>query len=282
LCHLLIGSLLVVAPAAEDSLSDAQLAAWAGAAYRDGLQAQNKPIQARKAFARAATFFGLLRRRGIDNPALERNIGQSYLLAGDLPRAILAFRRGLGFAPDDPDLQTLLENARDRVVYTTAGDFGRPPVDNWPPWIPHLSPASRLLLVLTLYSLAGIALTRWWMTRQGWLMTVFTSLFSGAVFMGIWLFSDERQRRWEEDHPLVVIASDRVMLHKGDSAAYPWYNAAGGDWQEGGGIIPADAPALNRGVEARLRFDKGAWVQIELTGGEIGWVRRGEVVIDSD
>src|SRR5262249_17000404 len=113
-------------------------------------------------------------------------------------------------------------------------------------------------------------------------LTVAVSTLATAVFVGIWLFQDERQRAWENDHPLVVVAADRVVLHKGNGAAYPWYDAANGTWEKSSGPRPAERAALNRGVEARLRFDKGDWVQIELTGGEIGWVRRSEVLIDAD
>jgi hypothetical protein len=278
----LIAYLLAASPGLPEHCSDQQLAEQAAVAYRHGLQTQANAFQSRQAFARAAQLYDLLRRRGIDNPALERNLGQAHLLAGDLPHAIVAFRRGLAIDPNDFDLADLLEAARDRVIYTTTGPFGRPPADDWPPWLPRPGPRTLLWWLLILHTLACIALTRWWMTRQSWLMTLASSLFSSAVFVGVCLYLDERQRQSDQTHPVVVIAADRVMLHKGNGARYPWYDASAGAWQEGSGTIPPDAPALNRGVEARLRFDKGDWVQIELTGGEIGWVRRGEVVIDCD
>jgi hypothetical protein len=36
----------------------------------------------------------------------------------------------------------------------------------------------------------------------------------------------------------------------------------------------------NRGVEARLLFARGDWLQIELAGGEVGWVPRRLVLVD--
>jgi uncharacterized protein YgiM (DUF1202 family) len=62
----------------------------------------------------------------------------------------------------------------------------------------------------------------------------------------------------------VVIAEDGVLLRKGNSTAYPRRH---------------ETP-VNRGVEARLLFERGDWVQVELSGGETGWVPRGYVRID--
>jgi hypothetical protein len=62
--------------------------------------------------------------------------------------------------------------------------------------------------------------------------------------------------RAEGQHPLVVIADDGVLLRKGNGEAYP---------------RRYDTP-LNRGVEARLLYARGDWLQIELTSGEVGWV----------
>jgi hypothetical protein len=58
--------------------------------------------------------------------------------------------------------------------------------------------------------------------------------------------------------PLVVVAEDGVLLRRGDGLAYP----------------PRYDTPLPRGAEARLRRERGTWLQIELSGGEIGWVPR--------
>ena len=99
---------------------------------------------------------------------------------------------------------------------------------------------------------------------------------------------EDARLRADERHPLVVIAQDGVLLRKGNGEAYP---------------RRYDTP-VNRGVEARLVEERegfpatrgavglalGAptgvvaehqgWVQIELAGGEVGWVPRRFVLID--
>jgi hypothetical protein len=47
-----------------------------------------------------------------------------------------------------------------------------------------------------------------------------------------------------------------------------------------GDSIPPPATPLFSGVEARLRFEKGDWLQIELASGEIGWIRCKDALID--
>jgi uncharacterized protein YgiM (DUF1202 family) len=66
--------------------------------------------------------------------------------------------------------------------------------------------------------------------------------------------------------PAVVIAQDGVLLRRGDSPSYP----------------PRYEKPLNRGVEGSLLAARGNWVQIELSGGEAGWVLRDNVLVDED
>ncbi len=62
----------------------------------------------------------------------------------------------------------------------------------------------------------------------------------------------------------MVIAADGVLLRRGDGLAY----------------MPRYDTPVNRGVEARLLFARGDWLQIELAAGEVGWVPRRLVLLD--
>jgi hypothetical protein len=278
---LLTGCLLAAGPARAAPLPDAKVLAQAETAYRKGLELYGISLKARTYFTRAAAHYEELRRRGVQGPLLYTNLGQSYLLAGDLPRAILSYRRGLRLAPQDRTLQGRLDEARDQVVYPTDGAFARPPVDNWPPWLPYLSTNLRFLLALALYGLACLGFTRWAMTRQGWQFGSAVTAFSVAAFLGVGLALEAHDRAWEKDHPLVVVAAEAVVLHKGDGHNYPCYDAQERAWLEVAGTTPANATPLHRGVEARLRFARGDWLQIELAGGEVGWVPRKAVLLDT-
>lgn len=74
----------------------------------------------------------------------------------------------------------------------------------------------------------------------------------------------QEQHREQTQQSLVVIAEDGVLLRKGNHENFP----------------PRYETPLNRGVEAQLLFERGDWLQIQLGGGEIGWVRRTLVLRD--
>jgi hypothetical protein len=262
-------------------VSDDHVLARARSAYREAMEAPAQSLASHQLFARAAGWLEILRRRGVNNRRLAVNLAQAYLLADDVPNAILASRRGLRLAPADPALRRLLDEARNQVDYPTYGAFAKPPVDDWPPWLPRLSSGTRLVLAFLSYGLACLLFTRWRMVRGGtWLSLVVIAL-GAALFLGGGLIAEQERASWGKAHPLVVVSTDdKVVLHKGNGVRYPCYNATAKIWEEADDGIPPGATPLKPGVEAHVRFDKGDWLQIELTSGEVGWVRRSEVLME--
>lgn len=250
--------------AARPDLSERELLERAESAFAEGVRLRQEADKARPQFSAAASDFDELRRRGIHNALVDRNQGHACLLAGDLPRAILSYQRGLRLAPDDLALRQSLTEARERVVYPASGSLGRPRDDPRPPWLPIPRAEWLLTGAGVCYVLACAALTRWLMVRRVRLLGV--TLFSGMLAMGLaaWLLLRVQDEREREDHPLVVIARDGVLLRRGNGPAFP----------------PRYNPPVNRGVEARRLFERDGWVQIELSAGEIGWVPREAVLAD--
>jgi hypothetical protein len=244
--------------------SDVQILEQAEKAFQEGARLRADARKARPDFQKAARFYDELRQRGMSNPDLFRAQGNAYLLANDLPRAILAYRRGLRLAPADRELQAGLQYAREQVAYAESGGFGRPPLEHRPPWLPHALPQLRLSFAVFLYMLAWIALARWLMTRHGRALSAAGVAILAAAFPAASLALDDWENRREAQQPLVVIAKDGVLLRRGNGVAYP----------------PCSQTPLNRGVEARLLFAKGDWLQIELAGGEVGWVPRASALLD--
>jgi tetratricopeptide (TPR) repeat protein len=245
--------------------SERDLVERAQSAFEEGVRRRQEAEKARPYFREAAGYFEMLHCRGIRNAPLYLNLGHAYLLAGDLPHAILSYRQGLRLAPNDLALRQSLLQARERVIYPASGGLGRPRDDSRPPWLPH--PRSEWLVAgaAVWYTLACVALTRWRMVRRGRLLGLglFTLLLAGAL--AAWLMLRTRDERELDDHPLVVIARDGVLLRRGDSTTFP----------------PRYDMPVNRGVEARQLFARGSWLQIELSGGEIGWVPRDGVLVDT-
>jgi hypothetical protein len=257
-------ALLTLLVAARPSADDTALLAEAEVSFAAGVRRIEQPDEARASFRRAADLYEQLRQRGYASAALFRNQGNACLLASDLPGAILAYRRGLRRVPNDRELQERLAYAREQVSYPQLGAFSRPPVSQRPPWLPRLPVRGTLALAVVAFAAGCVSLTRWRMVRRWLLVSLGLGSLTVAGVLAAALAVQEVQDRAEERHPLVVIAEDGVLLRKGDGEAYP---------------RRYDTP-LHRGVEARLRFTRGDWVQIELSGGEIGWLPRRYLLID--
>jgi uncharacterized protein YgiM (DUF1202 family) len=235
-------------------------------AFAEGVRLRDDADAARPQFRRAADLFEELRRGGFANPALFRDQGNACFLAGDLPGAILAYRRGLRLAPSDATLQRLLGAAREHVVYRQSGTFARPPTVARPPWLPRLSPSAGLLLAWVAYALGWLTVTRWWMVRRPAFLWLALAAFVVTGLLAVAVGLEEVQERDADLRPLVVIAEGGVLLRRGNGEVYP---------------RRYETP-VNRGVEARLLFERGDWLQIELTGGETGWVPRKYALIDRE
>lgn len=258
-----IGSILL-APLAGVVRADADRLVPATDAFRAGMRAGD-PSRAAVSFRKAGDEYETLRQQGAQNRDLFLNQGNAYLLADDLPRAILAYRRGLRLAPGDRELRANLEYARAQVAYPALPRFGRPADAQWPAWLPVPSASFCLWSVLLFYALACVGLTRWTMTRKARPLTLAAAAFALAGLLGLFVLAEVRQRRQEADGPLVVLAHDDVFLRVGNGRLYP----------------PRYDVPLHRGVEARLLHERSDWLQIELERGEVGWVPRKEVLLDT-
>ena len=245
-------------------LANVELAERAEAEFRLGVEQRGDAEKARPHFRTAAAYFDELRRRGARNALLYRNLGNADLLADDLPHAILSYRRGLALAPYDRSLRDNLEQARALVVYPAGTALGRPPVENRPPWLPRLRSEWAFAAAAAFYVLTWALLTRWLMARRGALLAGGLMALALAGVATALLIVDLRGERGRGTEALVVIAEDGVLLRKGNGLAFP----------------PRYEAPLNRGVEARLLFERGDWLQIELAGGEVGWVPRAYTLVD--
>jgi len=260
-----IALLLACAEIGPQSSSATDVLEQAERAFHAGIEARDQRSKARTFFQAAANHYDALCRQGMHNTDLYRNMGNAYLLAGELPRAILAYRRGLRLSPGDRQLSAHLTFARDKVVYPEPTNLGRQRPDSWPPWLPWVPSWGRLCGVVLLYSLACLAVTRWWMTQRGRSLNVGMTAFVVAVLLGASLIAEEWRDRQEGLHRLVVIADNGVLLRVGNGPTYP----------------ERFTTPLNRGVEARLLFVRGDWLKIELAAGETGWVPRAKVLLDA-
>lgn len=259
------GSLLFVSMIAVFPLVEApEVLGRAQAAFRQGVERREQPDEARPYFQEAARFFDQLYRSNIASPELCLNAGSAALLAGDLPAAILAFRRGSRLAPNDPALRTNLAYAREQVAYAEPGPLGRPAVDDRPPWLPILTRPMQLMLLFLVYTVGCVGTTRWLMTRRPFCRYLALASLLGVPLTCASLIREGWSQTRDREQPLVVIAEDGVLLRAGNGLSYS----------------PRHETPLNRGVEARLLHRRGDWLQIELASGQVGWIPVAFALID--
>jgi hypothetical protein len=168
-----------------------------------------------------------------------------------LPRAIVAYRRGLAQDPADDRLRTALTYTREQVKYPLGlARQLQPETDRWPPGLS--------LQVLDGYAfgfyVAGcLAATGWRMTRRRTSLVIAAVVSILAAIPAIGSGVQWWHARRDAAMPVVVAARDEP-LRVGNGLDYP--------------------PTLDlpRGAELRRLFERGGWLQIETGGGAVGWV----------
>jgi hypothetical protein len=246
--------------ARQEGVSSAELARVAEEAFDEGLRRRLAGQRSREQFRAAVAAYEQLHRRGANNALLFSNLGNARMLAGDLPGAILAYRLGLRIAPGNHFLQKNLAEARSRVAFREGSLLGRPPEEDQLAWLPMPGNGWLFALTLLLYGSVCAAFTRWWMLRRRSMVLAGCALMPLVVGMGVLLY---RLDRTGAARPIVVIDADGVQLRKGNGRLFP----------------PRYETPLNRGVEAQLLYSSDDWLQIELAGGEVGWVAASEAVV---
>jgi tetratricopeptide (TPR) repeat protein len=216
-------------------------------------------------FREAGVLYAGLIAEGNCHADLLVNCGNAFFLAGDLPQAIQAYRKGLRRYPLDRDLWDNLELARDRVGYPGGGTHHRPPGDDWPPILPRAAPHTVLYLALGLHALAWIITTVWLMTRLRRFAVLRTALFAAAALMGIWWGILELRMIEDKRQAVAIVTTNGATLRRGNGSLYPPH---------------PDLPRVNRGMEARLLNQRGQWVQVQFPGGEIGWLPQDVVLLE--
>lgn len=255
-----------LAPAGDPAnLTDGQLLGRAEEAFAEGVRQRGAAERARKFFSRSALDYDRLRRRGADGVGLLCNLGSAALLADELPAAVLAYRRALERAPHDAEVRERLDYVRGQVQYPGPDNRGRPPADEWPPWLPRPARWLILLAAVLLYAGACAALTRWLMLRRGPRLGQAVLLFVLAAAAGAFWAVAEWRAGDEMAAPLAVIAAEEVSLRRGNGASYP---------------VNPDLPRVVRGMEARLLHRRGGWLQVEFPGGHVGWVPESAALVD--
>ena len=214
---------------------------------------QEQPDRGRQLFRSAAQRLAGLVAEGIVSGPLEFNLGNSYLQAGDIGRAILHYRRAERLIPRDPLLADNLAVARSRCLTTITPTRSGVVLKGVFFWHYATSLESRTKLALALYVALWIVLTLRSVLRRRVLAVFATLLALGAVALG----TSVAAARWKDRNaPEGVVTGVDVAVYKGPAASYQ---------------RQFEQP-LQPGMEFTLRERRGGWWKLELADGKSGWI----------
>ncbi|MFO0972411.1 MAG: tetratricopeptide repeat protein [Phycisphaerae bacterium] len=223
--------------------------------------ALRSPAEAQRRYAAARDGFAALVSGGIESGPLLYNLGNTYVMLGELGRAIACYRRAERLIPGDASLKENLRFARSKCSV------------NIPPPATHAvlrtllflhygtSLRARAQLGIVAYvafwalMAAGLARARSgpWVRWGRWL--------SGAVAASLAISVACEWGRWGA-RPAGVLVRPDVTVRKGNGESYEAaFNHPLGDGVE---FVLVEPP-------------RGEWVHVELADGTGGWVRRQEV-----
>ena len=237
-----------------------ELTDQAGGLFRQANDlAKSEPGRARTLYEQTILRYKRIIEEGhITNAPLYYNVGNAYLLMGDIGRAILNYRRAQRFAGDASELagnlrknlQTALEQRRDQVQLKAQKRI----LQTLFFWHYDFGVKIRLLLGCFAWVFAWAALSvRIWRRRgRGAVGTAIVGMVV-AVCFAVSVAVDVNSDRTNAQG---VIVADEVTARQGDGINYP----------------ESFVEPLHSGTEFILREKRSKWLRIELTSGDDTWI----------
>jgi hypothetical protein len=209
-------------------------------------------------FALAAERFESLVARGVLSAEVYYNLGNCYHKQGLAGKAVASYRRGGMLAPRDSDIKTNLNLVRSGIGFrdTTASyDLGG--VAAFP--LRLASPRELTFIFYVGYYLTVICFVCALLLRNDLrkksmhILIILLVITSGAL-----AFARYGVSRFGSGSEGVVV---------GDKA----------EFMSGPGTAFDELARLPDGVEVRLRAKSGIWVEVELSTGDVGWIRESDL-----
>jgi tetratricopeptide (TPR) repeat protein len=242
---LVMGAVLLfaVAFAAKASVADEPLAAF---------EAANRLYEQGR-FSEAAEAYAELLQRGSVSAALHYNLGNAWFKAGELGRAITAYRAAARLTPRDPDVRANLQFARNRVEGPTVRTRA------WENWLATLSVKEwTWLAVVGLWVTFGLLALRHLRpalapSLRGWTNLGVLLTLGAGIGLALALYLQTR--------PTAIVLASKTTIHNG-----PFEES------------PAAFTASN-GAELRVLDRKNDWWQVTDGARHTGWVPAGKVQV---
>jgi tetratricopeptide (TPR) repeat protein len=208
-------------------------------------------------FAEAASAYeGLLASRQASAP-LYFNLGNAFFKAGQIGRALAAYRQAEQIAPRDPDIRANLQFARNQVQGPTCA------FSAWQRWVARLTVNEWTLLAAgaAWALLLLLAYLQWRPESRRSLRNVLVFLAAAAVALGACLAFALVQTRFT---PLAIVTARESVARQGPLEDSP------------------SVFTVHDGAELRVLDQKDEWLQVSPAPRRIGWLRRDQVLLTSN
>ena len=189
---------------------------------------------------------------GVRNAKLYANLGNTYMMMGDVGRGILWYKRAVKLEPGNADLARSLNYARSRRIDRVEPPAEKRVMQTLLFWHYDFSPITRFVMAAVSAGLLFLALAgAVWIGRRSYIMAV--SLISALVFvmMAGSLIVQMTDKRTEG-----VIVAGQVVARQGDGTNYP----------------EAFKEPLHSGTEFVVIEKRPGWLRIELADASSAWV----------
>jgi tetratricopeptide (TPR) repeat protein len=202
-------------------------------------------------YLRSAALYQEIFDRGVISGALLYNQGNAYMRAGQRGRAIACYRQALAYRPRDPQLLANLQLALGPGTSLQPQRVLLDYVFFWQDWISYPGKVQLTALLAGVAFMLGILALfvppRRVFRRAGWGVLAVTAVLTASAAYD-W-------HRFERTERGVVVQAE-VVARKGNADSYD----------------PAFTAPLKEGTEFRVIERRGTWLQIQLPGGQSGWV----------
>jgi tetratricopeptide (TPR) repeat protein len=189
----------------------------------------------------------------ISNARLYANLGNAYLMTGDIGRAVLWYRRALALEPANAEISRTLAYARSKRIDRIEPPAERKVLQTLFFWHYDFSSQTRFVLACIAGGILCCALTAVvWVGRRAYLTVAVTLAIVVLAAMAGSLAVEQVQRR-----PQGVIIANQTVARQGDGENYP----------------EAFKEPLHAGTEFVVLEKRVGWTRIELADSSTGWVR---------
>ncbi len=211
----------------------------------------------------AAGVYESMRALGIEDAALDYNLGNAYFKAGRLGLSVLSYERALVLAPGDEDARTNLLYANE-LVADAVEEAPLPLAVRWAVDVYRsLQPNFLAILLSIAFVLGGAALT--------------------LVLYDAW-----RQPQWGRSSAIVTLVVCATLALASGGALAAKANAAANRVEaivltenayvrSGPGDANPRLAEIHEGLKVRVISEREGWYQVTLANGLTGWLRAAEI-----